>query len=398
MVYNNIKLGKYIQLKTGKLDSNASVLNGIYPFFTCSQETFKTNTFSFDTEAVLLGGNNANGIFPLKYFKGKFDAYQRTYVIESLDRNKLNNRYLYYVLIPILEHLRLVSTGATTKFITRGIIENIEIFFPKIDSQQKITTILSNYDNLIENNEKRIKLLEQMAKLIYEEWFVKFKFPGHEKVKMIDSKTEFGKIPEGWEVNKLSEFIDFVRGIEPGSKNYLKKPMDNTLPFLRVGDLGNRDSGIFVDKILVKDKILKEKDIAITLDGTVGIVKMGLNGAYSTGIRKILLREGKYLPLSFIYLLLRSDKIQDTLRAHARGSTILHASSSIDYMLFVLPKENYLKEFETIEDKIFYSILNLSKRNQNLRKTRDFLLPKLISGEVDVSELDIKISEEVVNT
>lgn len=80
-VWRKGKLGDLVTFKTGKLDSNASVPDGDFPFFTCSQETLRTNTYSFDTECVLLAGNNANGIFPLKYFHGKFDAYQRTYVV-----------------------------------------------------------------------------------------------------------------------------------------------------------------------------------------------------------------------------------------------------------------------------------------------------------------------------
>lgn len=90
--WQSVKLAELVNFKTGKLDSNAAVPNGEYPFFTCSQETFRTNTFSFDTECVLLAGNNANGIYPLKYFYGKFDAYQRTYVISAYDDLIENNQ------------------------------------------------------------------------------------------------------------------------------------------------------------------------------------------------------------------------------------------------------------------------------------------------------------------
>lgn len=312
-----------------------------------------------------------------------------------LDKKKSNPLFYFYFFNSYLGRslVKTLSSGVAVTTITGKGLSTLNVPNPKLELQNRVASILFNYDRLIGKNEHRIKVLERMARLIYEEWFGNSKFPGHKNVKMIDSKTDFGNIPEGWQIKKLSEFIEFVRGIEPGSKNYLETPNENTIPFLRVGDLGKRDSGIFVNKTLVKNKILNERDIAITLDGTVGIVKMGLKGAYSTGIRKILLNEGKYLPLSFIYLLLQSDKIQDTLRAHAHGSTILHASSSIDYMTFVLPKENYLKIFESVGDKLLYEILNLSKKNQNLRKTRDLLLPKLISGEIDVSDLDIKIPE-----
>ena len=111
------KLGELVNFKTGKLDSNASVPNGEYPFFTCSQETLRTNTFSFDTECVLLAGNNANGIFPLKYFHGKFDAYQRTYVVTTRDADRLMTKFLYYALRLKLSEFRSLATVGQKYFI-----------------------------------------------------------------------------------------------------------------------------------------------------------------------------------------------------------------------------------------------------------------------------------------
>ena len=160
MSLSHCKLKDFVSFKTGKLNSNAATLDGPYPFFTCSQETFRTDTFSFDTECVLLGGNNANGIYPLKYFSGKFDAYQRTYIIEPLDRKKLDTRYLFYALRPTLELMKSISTGAATKFLTLTILNDIEIAYHQhIDAQRKIASILSAYDDLIENNMRRINIL-----------------------------------------------------------------------------------------------------------------------------------------------------------------------------------------------------------------------------------------------
>ena len=107
-------LGEISTIKTGKLNSEAAVINGIYPFFTCSQETYRTNTFSFDQEAVLLAGNNASAIYPLKIYCGKFDVYQRTYVISSNNRF-VSNKQLYFVLKQQLNavsytHLTLPTT------------------------------------------------------------------------------------------------------------------------------------------------------------------------------------------------------------------------------------------------------------------------------------------------
>jgi type I restriction enzyme S subunit len=98
-----------VSFKTGKLNSNAAKPDGMFPFFTCSQETYRTDTWSFDGEYVLLAGNNAAGIYPLKYFNGKFDAYQRTYAIRSIDHKRLFTRYAYYALRLQLELMKSIS-------------------------------------------------------------------------------------------------------------------------------------------------------------------------------------------------------------------------------------------------------------------------------------------------
>jgi type I restriction enzyme, S subunit len=135
-------LGKLASFQTGKLNSNAAKPNGVYPFFTCSQEIFRTDTYSFDTECVLLAGNNANGVFHIKYFKGKFDAYQRTYVIRSLNQNQVTNYYLYFAIKAQLEHLKSISTGSATKFLTLTILNNLNIIVSLPDIQEKFAKFI----------------------------------------------------------------------------------------------------------------------------------------------------------------------------------------------------------------------------------------------------------------
>ncbi len=185
--WDKVCLEDIATFKTGKLNSNAADPNGEYPFFTCSQETFRTSTYSFNDEVVLLAGNNANGVYPIKYFKGKFDVYQRTFVIRPIDPKKVLTRFLYFALQPKLGLLQNISTGAATKFLTMGLLNNLEIDIPSPATQEKIVDVLASYDDLIENNTRRIKILEEMAQAIYREWFVKFRFSGYEKVKMTDS-------------------------------------------------------------------------------------------------------------------------------------------------------------------------------------------------------------------
>ena len=136
-------------LKTGKLDSNAAVAGGQFPFFTCAQETFRIDKAAFDTEAVLLGGNNAAGIYPLKYFNGEFNAYQRTYVIEAMDRNVLSIRFLYYSLQQSLVNFQSMSIGAATQYLTKSLLNNFKIVLPSIGVQNSIGDILATYDDLI---------------------------------------------------------------------------------------------------------------------------------------------------------------------------------------------------------------------------------------------------------
>ena len=147
------KYENVMDFKTGKLNSEDAVINGKYPFFTCSNETYKTNTFSFDTEAVILAGNNASAIYPLKYFVGKFDAYQRTYVIKSKHEN-LSNYQIYFTIKSELENFKGVSSGTATKFLTMGILNNLKINVANNQIQNKFYNISSGIFKHLQNLNK----------------------------------------------------------------------------------------------------------------------------------------------------------------------------------------------------------------------------------------------------
>ena len=156
---------KDLIFKTGKLDSNASLENGKYPFFTCSEEVFKVDSFSFDQEAVLLGGNNATGKFPLKYFKGKFDAYQRTYVISS-NNDKISNKQIYYTIKGLLDEMRESSVGTATKFLTMQIFNPIRILIPDNSSYLYFEEKIQKIFNSKEVYTIQIKKLEELKDLL----------------------------------------------------------------------------------------------------------------------------------------------------------------------------------------------------------------------------------------
>lgn len=135
-------LGELVNIKTGKLDSNAAIVGGQYPFFTCSRNVYAIDRFAFDCEAILLAGNNASGDFNVKHYKGKFNAYQRTYVITVSQEKRLLYRYLYFQMLNSLKEFKNKSVGANTKFLKLGMIKDLRIPMPTAAEQKVIVAKL----------------------------------------------------------------------------------------------------------------------------------------------------------------------------------------------------------------------------------------------------------------
>jgi len=168
-------LGDFVSIKTGKLNSNAAVEGGEYPFFTCSRDVFAIDRFSFDCEAILLAGNNASGDFNVKHYKGKFDAYQRTYVITVDDESKLLYQFLHYQMIKSLKELKESSVGAGTKFLKLGMIKDLKISIPPLDEQTRILGTLlvlkDEIDKLTAIYQEKLNALDNLKKSILQKAF-----------------------------------------------------------------------------------------------------------------------------------------------------------------------------------------------------------------------------------
>ena len=309
----------------------------------------------------------------------KRTTFQKSVAILKPKHNILNHNYLAYFLKNSNALIHSTSSGSAQKNVLLKDLRAFKIPLCSMKTQKRIADILSSYDDLIENNLKRIKLLEQAAQNIYKEWFVNMRFPGHENTPI---NPETG-LPEGWKKTSVTHYFDFIRGIEVGSKNYVKKQSANTIPFIRVGSLGSRDTDIFTNISLVKDKILSFSDVCISMDGSIGLVGYGLMGAYSTGIRKVSPKIEKY-GNGFIFCLLKSQDIQDTIKAYAKGSTILHASSSIIHMTFNDSPIKISNQFNDIVEPMYNKMLNLLKQNYQLKSARDILLPRLMNQTIEV--------------
>jgi type I restriction enzyme, S subunit len=151
-------LGDLVNIKTGKLDANAAVEGGKFPFFTCSGDVFAIDTYDFDCEVILLAGNNAGGDFNVKHAAGKFNAYQRTYVITVNEKKRVLYRFLYFQMLKSLKKFKAQSVGAGTKFLKLGMIQELKIELPSLDEQQRI---VSTMDALREETLRLARLHER---------------------------------------------------------------------------------------------------------------------------------------------------------------------------------------------------------------------------------------------
>ena len=284
-------------------------------------------------------------------------------------------RYFYYT----LRNLPLEQFGYQRHF---KYLKTSTVSCPPMYIQRKIAAILSNYDDLIENNSRRIKILEEMAGTIYREWFVEFRFPGHGNVKMVES--ELGLIPQGWEVKQLGEMCDVVMGQSPKSEFY--NELGEGLPFHQgVTDFGDRFP---TDRVFctIRNRIADPGDILFSVRAPVGRINVADKKiVIGRGLSAIRSKSGNQ---AFLLQQLKDRfKEEDTMGV----GTIFNAIRKSDLLeiQLLVPPDSLNAEFEEIAAPITSLLENLTKENVNLRKTRDILRPKLISGELDISELDI---------
>ena len=162
------RLGDYVNIKTGKLDANAASKDGQYPFFTCAITPLRIDTYSYDCECVLVAGN---GDLNVKYYSGKFDAYQRTYIIESKNKNNLSLRYLYYFLGQYVETLRKESIGGVIKYIKLGNLTEAAIPLPPLEEQRRIAALLDKVSGLITKRRAQLDKLDLLVNARFVEMF-----------------------------------------------------------------------------------------------------------------------------------------------------------------------------------------------------------------------------------
>jgi len=396
MEWKEVTLGEIAIFKTGKLNSNAAISNGEYPFFTCSPETLRINSYAFDQEAILLAGNNAEGNFSIKYYKGKFNAYQRTYVITPI-RGKVDIKFLYYALSLCLKQLKNMSQGTSTKFLTVTILNSFSVKLPSISDQRRIASILSSLDRKIELNNKINADLEEMAQAIFKNWFVDFE--PFKDGKFVDS--ELGKIPEEW---KVSQIADIPHILETG-----KRPkggaVEKGIPSVGAEHVkGMCAYDYSKTKYITPDFAAKLKtgkiegyELLIYKDGGKPGYFIPNFSIFGEGypFRECYLNEHVFkLDFNrdkgfniFCYFFFKTDVIMSYFNSQGAKAAIPGINKKDVENIYILSPENEaVKEFGKFALPLFEQMLKNAVENRTLSLLRDTLLPRLMSGELEIPE------------
>ncbi len=305
------------------------------------------------------------------------------------DESKSDIHFIKYSLDLLRDRFLSVSRGATQDNLSLDKIFSFPIIAPDVDEQRRIGSILSAYDDLIENSQRRIKILEQMARNLYREWFVHFRFPDHAKTPMVDSPL--GKIPKGWAVKPVSDSFEISGGGTPsrkedaywdGGKIQWYSPSDLTGADTMFMD----DSSDHITELGLAEssaRLFPAMSVMLTSRATIGAIAINTTEA-CTNQGFITCLPNKNVSLFFLFHWLKENV--PTFERMASGATFKEISRGVFKTIdFVHPAPDLVSSFESQVEPMANQILVLQRKVQNLRKTRDLLLPRLLSGKINMN-------------
>jgi type I restriction enzyme S subunit len=369
-------LGDLCSFKYGHMPRKTDLCDDGYPVFSGYRIVGYATTYHYEEPEIIVVARGVGGTGDVKMSPPKCFLTNLSIVAKVVSA-EVDKKFLYYRLAgPKLWELR---TGSAQAQITIDRLQRYELRLPPLPTQQKIAAILSAYDDLIENNLRRIKILEEMAKNLYREWFVKFRFPDHQNARFIDSPLD--SIPEGWEVIKVG---DILKKVKRGTK--IQKQDYATEGLIPVVDQGKEFIGGYTDDT----ESLISYDLPLIVFGDHTRVLKFIDFPFACGAdgTQLLKSDNERMPMSLFYYALLSIDLSDF--AYARHFKFLKEEA------LVLPAKSVVDLFDQFVSPLRDQTRSLMRKNTTLRRTRDLLLPRLISGEVDVSELDITIPEEAI--
>ena len=324
--------------------------------------------------------------------KPSFTNQQINTIVPS---DRIDPSFLYYSLRPRKQEL--LSLGATagvrTPILNKSAFCDLKVRVPPLPAQQRIAKILSAYDELIENNQRRIQILEEMAHVLYREWFVLFRFPGYEKTKLVSSLL--GNIPKGWEVRPFSALANYTNG-------YAFKPDDwgkEGKPIIKIKEL---KAGVTEDTPRnmgdeIPDKYnIYDGDVLFSWSADLDTyLWMGGEGL----LNQHLFVVSPSADFTRDYCLHALKEAMPRFRALSLGATMHHIKrSALDQVFLVVPTIDLRRRFEAFVEPIHLQLITLTKHVRNLRETRDLLLPRLLSGQVELTIPDEMRPREAMQT
>jgi type I restriction enzyme, S subunit len=280
------------------------------------------------------------------------------------------------------DYIAPIVTGVNVPHISPTQIKGFHFRLPPLSTQRRIASILSAYDDLIENNTRRIQILEEMAQAIYREWFVEFRFPGHEDVRMVDS--ELGSIPEGWRASRLGELSTNLDRFRRPLSSLRRADMPGPFPYYGAAKIFDFVNDYIFDGTYL---LLAEDGSVMTSEG-LPVLQYVTGKFWANNHTHIL--QGHGVSIEYLYLALSGIQISGYVTGAAQPK-VTHAN--LNRMPMIAPSQSYMIAFDRVVKSMFELVETLKRSIANMRQARDLLLPRLISGEIDVSNLDIGNAE-----
>lgn len=354
-----VKIGDITKIKTGKLDANASSEDGEYPFFTCSKEPLRISTYSYDCECILVAGN---GDLNVKYYNGKFDAYQRTYIIEDNSDGRLFMPYLYYFMEGYVEELRKQAIGGVIKYIKLGNLTDAMIELPDVEIQKKIVNILSKTKGVLDSRSHQIDMLDNLIKARFIEMFG-------------DPRAN----PNGYEVEELRSSCTVVTGNTPPRS--VEEYYGDCIEWIKTDNivLGRTNPTQAIERLseegmkagrIVDENVILMACIAgsITSIGRVCITDRKV--AFNQQINAVI---PKHYDVRFLYVLLQLSKDYLVKEINMALKGIL-SKSKLENKVFYVPPMELQKQFAVFAAQVDKSKVVVQKAFDETQMLYDSLL------------------------
>jgi type I restriction enzyme S subunit len=372
--FHQISLGDVLTLQRGFDITKSEQTDGEIPIVSSSGISSYHNKWKVKGPGVVIGRKGTLGT--VHFIPSNFWPHDTTLWIKDFKGN--DPRFLNYFLQTL--KLENFDVGASNPTLNRNHVHKIKIIFPKkVETQKRIAATLSAYDELIENNQRRIALLEKMAEEIYREWFVRLRFPGHDKVKMVKG------VPQGWRPSCLGSVAKFTMGQSPSSEFY--NELGNGLPFHQgVGTYGERFPRT-INYCSEDGRRAHKGDIIFSVRAPVGRLNIAdremIIGRGLSAIRHKKERN------HYLYYLLKTAFVNEDIIGNGSIFNSVGKDELAKFPVFE-PEPSLVEKFDAIASKIDEQITALIHATECLKSSRDALLPRLISGKLSVENLDIQ--------